>query len=116
MPKRRKSLSSNMPRSGNVIHVSQVQLLDLAWVKKFGLEDVDWDPATCCPECIAERAERGEIVEELDPPSGTRVRSSVVLDVERAAPAARGRRASRKRSGERPQLKLVRSRTPDEKA
>lgn len=113
MPKRRKFPSGKFPRSGNVIHVSRVQLLDLAMVKKLGLEDVDWEPATCCHHCIEERIVRGEVVEESAPPSGTGWQLSGIFDAEALAPSARAPRASRKRRDTRPRLRLVRPRVPD---
>ncbi|WP_441291080.1 hypothetical protein ACSRUE_11740 [Sorangium sp. KYC3313] len=70
MAKARRFSGSGMRRSGNVIHVSPRLMWELAWLRKLGLEDVDWDPELCCLHCRAERAERGEPVEDLAPPSG----------------------------------------------
>ncbi|WP_437588192.1 hypothetical protein [Sorangium sp. So ce1000] len=72
MAKRRRFSGNGTRRSGNVIHVSPRLMWELAWLRKLGLEDVDWDPELFCPHCRAERAARGEPVEEeLTPPSGT---------------------------------------------
>ncbi|WP_437853194.1 hypothetical protein [Sorangium sp. So ce363] len=71
MAKRRGFSGNGTRRSGNVIHVSPRLLWELAWLRKLGLEDVDWDPELCCPHCRAERAARWEPVEDLAPPSGT---------------------------------------------
>ncbi|WP_437764236.1 hypothetical protein WMF27_36520 [Sorangium sp. So ce281] len=70
MAKRRRFNGNGTRRSDNVIHVSPRLMWELAWLRKLGIEDVDWDPELCCPECRAERAARGEPVEELTPPSG----------------------------------------------
>ncbi|WP_437795039.1 hypothetical protein [Sorangium sp. So ce693] len=73
MAKRRRFGGNGTRRSGNVIHVSPRLMWELAWLRKLGLEDVDWDPELCCPRCRAERAARGEPVEDQDlaPISGT---------------------------------------------
>ncbi|WP_233561030.1 hypothetical protein [Sorangium cellulosum] len=68
MPKRRRFSSNGMRRSGNVIHVSSTLMWELSWVRKMGLEDIDWDPLRDCLCCRAERAARGETVEDLAPP------------------------------------------------
>ncbi|WP_437598177.1 hypothetical protein [Sorangium sp. So ce590] len=69
---KRRFRGNGMHRSGNVTHVSRMMMWELSMVRKLGLEDVDWDPEHGCPLCRAERAARGEPVEELTPPSGTR--------------------------------------------
>ncbi|WP_437894941.1 hypothetical protein [Sorangium sp. So ce124] len=71
MAKRRRFSDNGTRRSGNVIHVSPRLMWELAWLRKLGLEDVDWDPEICCPHCRAEGAARGEPVEDLTPPSRT---------------------------------------------
>jgi hypothetical protein len=60
--KRRRFSGNGTRRSGNVIHVSPRLMWELAWLRKLGLEDVDWDPELCCPHCRAQRAARGEPV------------------------------------------------------
>ncbi|WP_437928504.1 hypothetical protein WMF37_04405 [Sorangium sp. So ce291] len=59
-----------------------------AWVREFGLEDIDWDPERCCEQCLARRAARGEVVEELVPPSGIRPKLLLGLGWAKDAPLA----------------------------
>jgi hypothetical protein len=108
MAKRRRISSSGMRRSENVIHVSQMLMWELAWVKKMGLEDVDWDPERDCPHCRAERAARGELVEDLTPPSGTRPRFLLHGDEEHVTHASRASRTRSQRGGKPRHMKLVR--------
>ncbi|XXX77800.1 hypothetical protein WMF30_03370 [Sorangium sp. So ce134] len=113
MSKRRWFHSNGMRRSGNVIHVSPMLMWELSWVRKMGLEDIDWDPERYCVCCTAERAARGEAVEALAPPSKTRPNLFVQDDGEHATPSGSPpRRPSR--SGAMPRhLKLVRPPRPE---
>jgi hypothetical protein len=106
MAKRRRISGNGMRHSGNVIHVSSRLRWELALVRTLGLEDVDWDPELCCPHCRAERAARGEPVEDLTPPSGTRPK--LLLDDEDATPTRRARPTCSKGGGTSRPLKLVR--------
>ncbi|WP_437523150.1 hypothetical protein WME79_33500 [Sorangium sp. So ce726] len=54
MSRRRRINTNDMPRSGNVIHVSARQMWELAWVRKLGLEDIEWDPAHSCEHCSSD--------------------------------------------------------------
>ncbi|AUX28532.1 MULTISPECIES: hypothetical protein [Sorangium] len=111
MSKRRWFHSSGVRRSGNVIHVSPTLMWELSWVRKMGLEDIDWDPERYCACCIAERATRGEAVEDLAPPSKTRPDFFVRDDDVHAAPSGGPPRGA---SGAMPRhLKLVRAPRPE---
>ncbi|WP_437894176.1 hypothetical protein [Sorangium sp. So ce124] len=99
MPKRRRIDTSDMPRSGNVIYVSTRQMWELSWVRKLGLEDIDWNPARYCEHCRAERADRGDAVEDIVPPSGTQPRFLPQDDGEHTAPSVGASRARSERGG-----------------
>ncbi|WP_437619591.1 hypothetical protein [Sorangium sp. So ce1151] len=76
-----------MRRSGNVIHVSPTLLWELSWVRKMGLEDIDWDPERyCCECCTSLHAVRGEAVEDLVPLSKTRPKLLLRDDGDHATP------------------------------
>ncbi|KYG07554.1 hypothetical protein BE21_28855 [Sorangium cellulosum] len=74
-----------------------------------GLEDIPWDPERCCEHCIAERAARGEAVEEVAPPSGSRPKLLLRLGGATTPPGAGGRKGRSKGGGKQTLLKLVRS-------
>ncbi|KYG01113.1 hypothetical protein BE21_56805 [Sorangium cellulosum] len=78
------------------------------WVRKMGLEDIPWDPERCCEHCIAERAARGEAVEEVAPPSGSRPKL-----LRGIPPGAGGSKGWSKRGGKQTLLKLARSKRKD---
>ncbi|WP_437623735.1 hypothetical protein [Sorangium sp. So ce1151] len=80
-----------------------------AWVREFGLDDIDWDPERCCEQCMARRAARGEAVEELVPPSG--IRPKLLLGLDRAKdPSAAGEPQGQSTRRDRStHLKLVRA-------
>lgn len=109
MSKRRRFLPNGTRRSGNVIHVSTMQMWEAAWVRKLGLEDVDWHPERDCEHCRAERAARGEAVEDITPPSGSRLKFLLLGDREQAWPSASVSRARRENGRISRHLKLVRS-------
>lgn len=106
MAKRRRFSGSGMRRSGNVVHVSPRLMWELAWVRKLGLEDVDWDPALYCPHCRAEGAARGEPMEDLSPPSRTRLKLLPHDDTHRT-PVRRASRSGSRRGGKPRPTKLV---------
>ncbi|WP_437827790.1 hypothetical protein [Sorangium sp. So ce1153] len=109
MSKRRWFSSNGMRRSGNVIHVSPTLLWELSWVRKMGLEDIDWDPERYCLCCRGERADRGEAVEALaPPPSEARPKLLLREDGEDAAASAGASRARSARRGMPRHVKLVR--------
>ncbi|WP_437814805.1 hypothetical protein [Sorangium sp. So ce1078] len=79
------------------------------WVRKLGLEDIPWDPERCCEHCVAKRAARGEAVEELVPPSGSRATPLLGLGWARSSSSADSSKGRSKRGGKLTLLKLVRS-------
>ncbi|KYF61983.1 hypothetical protein BE11_43810 [Sorangium cellulosum] len=79
-----------------------------AWVREFGLEDIDWDPERCCEQCMAGRAARGEAVEELAPPSGVRPRFLLGLDRAKDTSSTDEQRRKDSHHGKPTHLKLVR--------
>ncbi|WP_437953841.1 hypothetical protein WME98_26435 [Sorangium sp. So ce296] len=113
MSKRRWFSSNGMHRSGNVIHVSPTLMWELSWVRKMGLEDIDWDPARYCVCCRAERAALGEAVEELAPPSKARPNLFVRDDGEHATPSCGPPRSPSGSGGMPRHLKLVRPPRPE---
>jgi hypothetical protein len=109
MAKRRRFSGNGVRRSGNVIHVSPRLMWELAWLRKLGLEDTGWDPERYCPHCRAERAARGEPVEDLTPPSGPRLKFLLHDgDDTHATPTRRASRTGGKRGGKPRPMKLVR--------
>ncbi|WP_437318009.1 hypothetical protein [Sorangium sp. So ce385] len=74
-----------------------------------GLEDIPWDPERYCEHCVAERAARGEAVEEVAPPSGSRPKLLLGLGWAKTPPGAGGPKGRSKGSGKQTLLKLVRS-------
>ncbi|KYF83883.1 hypothetical protein BE17_20930 [Sorangium cellulosum] len=80
-----------------------------AWVREFGLDDIDWDPERCCEQCLARRAARGEAVEELVPPSGIRPKLLLGLDRAKDPPAAGDPQDRSTRRDMPAHLKLVRA-------
>ncbi|WP_433933393.1 hypothetical protein AB3662_03700 [Sorangium cellulosum] len=78
-----------------------------AWVREFGLEDIDWDPERCCEQCMARRTARGDTVEELAPPSGIRPKLLTDLGWVRDTPSADDPRLQSSRRSEPTHLKLV---------
>ncbi|WP_437303757.1 hypothetical protein [Sorangium sp. So ce388] len=108
MSKLRSFSSNGMRCSGNLIHVSSAQMWELAWVRKMGLEDIDWDPERYCACCRAERVARGAAVEDLAPPSQTRPKFPLRDHGEHATPSASASRARSASSGMPKHLKLVR--------
>ncbi|WP_437571455.1 hypothetical protein [Sorangium sp. So ce542] len=74
-----------------------------------GLEDIPWDPERCCEHCIAERAARGEAMEEVAPPSGSRPKLLLGLGWAKTPPGAGGPTGWSKCGGKQTLLKLVRS-------
>ncbi|AUX29215.1 MULTISPECIES: hypothetical protein [Sorangium] len=113
MSKRRWLHSSGMRRADNVIHVSPMLMWELSWVRKMGLEDIDWDPGRYCVCCRAERAARGEAVEALAPPSKTRPDCFMRDDGEHATPSGSPPRSPSGRGGMPLHLKLVRPPRPE---
>ncbi|XXT19267.1 hypothetical protein WME94_54490 [Sorangium sp. So ce429] len=109
MSKRRRFNSNGMRRSGNVIHVNPT----LMWVQNLGLDDIDWDPERLCECCRAERAARGEAVEDLAPPSESRPKLLLPDSGEHAAPSGSPSRARSERGGMPRHLKLVRPLRPE---
>ncbi|WP_437973680.1 hypothetical protein WMF11_33745 [Sorangium sp. So ce295] len=65
MSNHRRNNTSDMPRSGNVSHLSARERWELAWVRRLGLEDVNWDAEGYCEDCRAERAAREEAAEDI---------------------------------------------------
>lgn len=113
MSKRRRFSGSGMRRSENVIHVSPSLMWELSWVRKMGLEDIDWDPERYCTCCRSRRADRGETVEDLAPPSQTRPKFLLQDDGEHATPSASTPGARSKSGGMPRHLKLVRPLRPE---
>ncbi|KYF75156.1 hypothetical protein BE11_01235 [Sorangium cellulosum] len=113
MSKRRWFQSSGMRCAGNVIHVSPMLMWELSWVRKMGLEDIDWDPERHCACCRLRRADRGETVEDLAPPSETRPKFFVCDDGEHATPSGSPPRARAPRGDTPRHLKLVRPLRPE---
>ncbi|WP_437294067.1 hypothetical protein [Sorangium sp. So ce426] len=113
MPKRRPINTTNMPRSGNVPHVSARERWELAWLRKLGLENIAWDPARFCEDCRAERAAQGEDVEDVAPPSGMRSNFLTPDDGGDATPSANTPRARSESDGKPAHLALARPRRPD---
>ncbi|WP_437734964.1 hypothetical protein [Sorangium sp. So ce1335] len=89
--------------------LSQMGKWERAWVREFGLEDIDWDPERCCEQCMARRAARGEAVEELAPPSGIRPRLLLGLDLVKDTSSADEQRRKGSRRSRPAHLKLVRA-------
>ncbi|WP_437732379.1 hypothetical protein [Sorangium sp. So ce1335] len=114
MSKRRRFNSSGVRRSGNVIHVSPMLMWELSWVRKMGLEDIDWDPERDCLCCRAERIALGEPVEDLAPPSKTRPKLLLRDDVELATLSASPPRSPSGSGGMLRHLKLVRPLRPEQ--
>ncbi|WP_242515279.1 hypothetical protein [Sorangium cellulosum] len=90
--------------------MSSTLMWELSWVRKLGLEDIDWDPERYCEHCRAERAARGEAVEDIAPPSETRIKFRLLGDGKDAMPSAS---ASPARGGKPRRMKLVRLTRPD---
>ncbi|WP_437853200.1 hypothetical protein [Sorangium sp. So ce363] len=112
MSKRRPINTTNMPRSGNVIHVSAREMWELAWLRKLGLEDVEWDAGRFCEECRAERAAQREDVEDIAPPSGMRF-YFLIPGGEDTTPSANAPRTRSESDGKPTPLTLARPRRPD---
>ncbi|WP_437912147.1 hypothetical protein WME73_33320 [Sorangium sp. So ce302] len=72
MSNQRRNNTSDMPRSGNVNHLSARERWELAWVRRLGLEDVQWDAERYCEHCRAERAAREEAAEDIAKAPGSR--------------------------------------------
>lgn len=108
MPMRRKSCRDEIPPSRVRPCLSHMGKWERAWVREFGLEDIDWDPERCCEQCLARRAARGEAVEDLVPPSGIRPKLLLGLSEAKDAPLAdeQHRRSARSRATH---LRLVRA-------
>lgn len=104
----RKSHRDDSPPSGRRPSLSRMSEWEQMWVRRLGLEDVDWDPELYCPHCIVKRAAREEVMEELAPPSGRRPRLLLSFGLARLPPRAGGRKRRSKRRGKRVLLKLVR--------
>ncbi|WP_437711854.1 hypothetical protein WMF45_41525 [Sorangium sp. So ce448] len=113
MARRQPINTKNMPRSGNVIHVSAREMWELAWLRKLGLEDIEWDAARYCEHCRAERAAQEEELEEIAPPSGMRFNLLISDDGEDNAPSANAPRTRSESNGKPISLTLVRPRRPD---
>jgi hypothetical protein len=109
MPMRRKPRGDDAPPSGRRPCLSGLGEWERKWVRKMGLEDIPWDPERCCEHCIAERAARGEAVEEVAPPSGSRPKLLLGLGWAKTPPGAGGPKGRSKGGGKLTLLKLVRS-------
>ena len=107
---RRKSHRDESPPSGVRSNLSGLGEWERRMVRKLGLEDIDWDPERYCELCRAERAARGEAVEDIAPPSETRIKFRLLGDGKGAMPSAS---ASPARGGKPRRMKLVRLTRPD---
>jgi hypothetical protein len=104
MPKHRRSRGDNPPPSGKRPSLSKMGEWERMWVRRLGLEDIDWDPEKYCVHCIAEREAREAAAEELAPPSGPRLPvSQSLLWAQNPRPAG----GPKARSKRRPKLMLV---------
>lgn len=104
---RRKSRQDEIPPSRVRPCLSHMGKWERAWVREFGLEDIDWDPERCCEQCMARRAARGEAVEELVPPSGIRPKLLTGLGWAKHTPSADDPRLQSSRRSKPTHLRLV---------
>jgi hypothetical protein len=106
MSMRRKSSRDDLPPSRRRPSLSGLGEWERKWVRKMGLDDIPWDPEQCCEHCLAERAARGEAVEEVAPPSESRPKPLLSVGWATTPPGAGVPKGRSKRRG---QLRLVRS-------
>ena len=109
MPMRRKARRDDIPPSGRRPSLSGMGEWERRMVRKLGLDDIPWDPERCCEHCMAKLGARGEAVEELAPPSGSRSKLLSGLAWAKTPPRVGRRGARSKHGGKRTLLKLVRS-------
>jgi hypothetical protein len=102
----RRNSSDDVPPFGRHSSLNERVAWEQMWVRRLGLEDVEWDPEESCEHCIAKRAAREAVMEELVSRSGNRSRQRLSHG---AIPSRAGRRRRRSKGRcRRLLLKLVR--------
>ena len=105
---RRNSSGSDVPPSGRRPSPSAMGEWERMWVRRLGLEDVEWDPELHCEHCIAKRAAWEAVMEELASRSGNRPKLRLSPGWEKI-PLRAGRRSRRSKGRcRRLLLKMVR--------
>jgi hypothetical protein len=103
---RRKSSGNDVPPLERRPSLSARVEWERMWVRRFGLDDVEWDPEESCEHCIEKRAAREAVMAELASRSGNRPKRRVSYG---PSPSRMGGRMKRsRRHGRRLLLKLVR--------
>jgi hypothetical protein len=104
----RKSSGNDVPLFGRRPSLSARVEWERMWVRRLGLEDVEWDPKLHCEHCIAKRVARAAVMEELASRSGSWPKLRLSGGWAKHPPRAGGRKRRSKGRCRRLLLKLVR--------